>query len=69
MTDWAFIALICVVGIFLAFTVGGVAAALPHPPAARWPDRLRSGTKGFVATLTLFIGVVGMICILIAAQK
>ncbi|MGW6688716.1 hypothetical protein [Streptomyces sp. NPDC054961] len=69
MIDWALIALICVVGIFLSFTVGGVAAALPHPPTASWSDRLRSGTKAFGTSLTLFIAVVSMVCVLIATQK
>ncbi|MFB6583768.1 hypothetical protein ACFCYC_41265 [Streptomyces sp. NPDC056402] len=69
MSDWALIALILVGGLFLSSAVGGVAAALPHPPGARWHDRLRSGTKAFKTTLTLFIAVVGLFLILMSGQR
>ncbi|MYV72982.1 hypothetical protein GT352_03300 [Streptomyces sp. SID1046] len=69
MSNWALTALVMMSGLFLSSAVGGVAAALPHPPGARWHDRLRSGTKGFKTTLTLFTTVVGLLLILMWGQR
>ncbi|MEW2374237.1 hypothetical protein AB0940_33520 [Streptomyces sp. NPDC006656] len=69
MTNWALIALLCGIGFLLALLAGVVSAALPHPTAPHWPDRLRRGAAASGITLTLYIALVGMVVGLVVGTR